>query len=122
MDQLITCIQSKKQLLIASNGSRSNKTSGGSWIITTEGGDEIISGYIPDLGDTSKINSHRMEIFGTLAVLLFLRGYSRFFKIVMQSEIICYCDNKEVIHKFQTFSKTDHINQKITRVKIPTRY
>ena len=76
MDPLITYIQSKKKLVIASDGSKSNTTSGGAWIISNEEGGEILSGYIPDFGDISQINSHRAELFGTLAVLLFLREYS----------------------------------------------
>ena len=86
-------------MLIASDGSRSNKTSDGAWIIVTEGGDEIIPGHNQDFGDIYQINSHRANIFGILAVLLFLREYSRLFKITMQSEIIYYCDNKLVINK-----------------------
>ena len=104
MDPLIIYIQREKQLLVVSDGSRSNKTSGGAWIIATEGGDEIISGYTPDFGDISQINSHRTYIFETLAVLLFLRQYSRFFKIAIQSQIIYYFDNKEVINKPQNLS------------------
>ena len=105
MDPLITNIQSKKKLVISSDGSKSNTTSGGSWIIATAEGEEILSGYNPDFGDISQINSHRAEIFGTLAVLLFLREYSRFYKIEMQSEILYYCDNKEVIHKLHNISE-----------------
>jgi len=106
MDPLITYIQSKMKLLIASDGSRSNKKkSGGAWIIANGDGDEIILGYNPDLGDIFQINSHRSEIFGTLAVLLFYREYSRFFKIEMQSETIYYYDNKEVINKLQNITE-----------------
>ena len=83
MDPLITYIQSNKKL-IASDGSKSNTTSGGSWIITTEEGEEILSGYNPDFGDISQINSHRAEIFWALVVL----EYSRFYEIEIQSEII----------------------------------
>ena len=105
MDPLITYIQSKKKLIIASDGSKSNTTSGGAWIKANEEGEEIVSGYNPDFGDISQINSHRAEIFRTLAVLLFLRKYSRFYKIEMQSEILYYCDNKEVIHKLQNIAQ-----------------
>ena len=76
MDPLILYIQSKKKLVIASDGSKSNITSGGAWIIANEEGEEILSGYNPYFGDISQINSHRAEIFGTLAVLIFLREYS----------------------------------------------
>ena len=109
-------------MLVASDGSRSNKTSGGACIIATEGGDKIISRYTPDFGDTSQINSHLTDIFETLAVLLFLRQYSQFFKIAIQSQIIYYFDNKEVINKPQIFPMTGHITRKIIRLMIPTRY
>ena len=105
MDLLITYVQSKTKLLIDSDGSRYNRKSGWVCIIANEDGDEIISGYNPDFEDISQINSHRLEIFETLAVLLFLREYRRFFKIEMQSEIIYYCDNKEVIRKLQNTSE-----------------
>ena len=62
MDPLITYIQSRTKFLIASDGSRSNKKLGWAWIIANEDGDEIISGYNPDFGDISQLNSHRSEI------------------------------------------------------------
>ena len=74
-------------------------------IIANGDGDEIILGYNPDLGDIFQINSHRSEIFGTLAVLLFYREYSRFYKIEMQSETIYYYDNKKVINKLQNITE-----------------
>ena len=73
MDPLITYIQRKKKLIIASDGSRTNQKSGRIWIIATEDREEILSGYNPDFGDITQINSQRAEIFGTLTVLLFLR-------------------------------------------------
>ena len=94
MDPLITYIQSRTELVIASDGSKSNKNSGGAFIIANGDGDVIISGYNQDFGDISQINSHRSGIFGTLADLIFLIEYSRFFKIDIQSEKIHYCDNK----------------------------
>ena len=84
MDSLIIYIQ---RIIIASDETGSNQKSDVAWIIATEEGEEIFLGYNSDFGDITQINSHKAEIFGTLAVLLFLREFSWFFKIEIQSEV-----------------------------------
>ena len=84
MDSLITYIQ---RIIIASDKTRSNQKPDVAWIIATEEGETILIGYNSDFGDITQINSHKAEISGTLAVLLFLREFSWFFKIEIQSEV-----------------------------------
>ena len=86
-ESLISLIQQKNIRIIASDGSKSCKTSGGGWVIVNAEGNEIITGFNPDFGDITQINSHRAEIYGALSVFLFLQEYCNFYRITLQSPI-----------------------------------
>ena len=98
-EPLLSVIQQHQTLLIASDGSKSSEKSGGGWIIADVKERELLSGYNPDFGDITKINSHRAEIYGVLSVFMFLHEYCQFYKMNLQSPIKYYCDNKEVVTK-----------------------
>ena len=72
---LIQYIQLQSKLLIVTDGSKPKTVSSRSWIIATETGIEILSGFNPDFGMIEHIHSHRAELFGVLTVFLLLQEY-----------------------------------------------
>ena len=75
---LVAAIQLKQKLIIASDGIKSKKVSGGSWIIADMAGKTLISGTNPDLGNIQHIQSHRAELYGVLSVFTFLHEYYKY--------------------------------------------
>ena len=106
-ESLLSLIQQKTLLIIASDGSKSSKTSGGGWIIANAEGSEIITGFYPEFGDITQINSHRAKIYGALSVFLFLQEYCNFYRITLQSPIEYFCDNKEVVKKLLDITESN---------------
>ena len=53
----------------------------------------------PDFGMIERIHSYCAELFGVLAIFLFLQEYCSCFLIELTSPIELYCDNEEVITK-----------------------
>ena len=60
---LVAAIQLQKIIIIASDGSKSKKVSGGAWIFTDMTGENSVSGTNPDFGNIQHIYSHRAEIY-----------------------------------------------------------
>ena len=76
---LLELIQNHCDIIIASDGSKSDHKSGGAWIIADSSGTTSMSGSNPDFGPISSMNSHRSEIYAVLSALLFLYEYCRYF-------------------------------------------
>ena len=98
---LLKLIQTKSEITIASNGSKSNSESGGAWIISDSSGNIFTSGSNPDFGSITSINSHRSEIYAVLSALLFLHKYCRYFMLRLSSPVKYFCDNIEVVNKMK---------------------
>ena len=98
-EPLINLIQQHHKLIIALDGSKSSKTSGGGWLIVDAEGSKLLTGFNPDFGDINQINSHRAEIYRALSVFLFLHKYCKFYRLQLQSLIEYICDNKEVVQE-----------------------
>ena len=110
---LIQYIQPQSKLLVVINGSTYLTISGGSLIITTEKGKEIITGSNPDFGMNEHIHSHRAEICRVNNIFLFLQEYCSYFFIELISPIEFYCDNEEVITKLiQLIADINYFNEK----------
>ena len=101
---LVATIQLQQKLIIASDGSKSKKVSGGAWIIAGMPGKTLVSGTNQDFGNIQHIHSHRSEIYGVLSVFTFLQEYSKYYMLTFKSKIDYYCDNIEVVHKIKTLS------------------
>ena len=122
---LVSFVQSNKRLIIVSNGSKSRKVSGGSWVIANEEVREILSEYNPDFGEIPLINSNREEIYRVLSVLLFLKYYCEYFKSQLTSPIQYYCDNKKVVLKVKIITETNQYydsNHKIKDIDTVLKY
>ena len=90
---LVAAIQlQKKLIIIASDGSKSKKVSGGAWIITDMAGENLVSGTNPDFRNIQHIHSHRAEIYGVLSVFTFLQEYSKYYMLTFKSTIKYYYD------------------------------
>ena len=63
-ESLIELIQTKQDIIIASDWSKSATTSGGAWIFTNSKGTILIEGHNPDFGIIKEIHSHRAKTFG----------------------------------------------------------
>ena len=98
---LLEIIQDNRDIIIASDGSKSNHKSGGAWIISDSSGTTSISGSNPDFGPISSMNSHRSEVYAVLSALLFLHEYCRYFMLPLSSQIKYFCDNLEVVNKMK---------------------
>ena len=106
-EPIISVIQQNRTLLISSDGSKSSEKSGEGWIIADVEGREILSGFNPDFGDITQINTHRAEIYGALSVSMFFHEYCKFYKMKLKSPIKYYCDNKEVVTKLINITEKD---------------
>ena len=98
-EPLITLIQNKREIIIASDGSKAATTSGSAWIFTYNKETILIEGHNPDIGIITEIHSHQAEIFGLLSALIFLEEYCRYYFIKFESTIQYHCDNLEVFNK-----------------------
>ena len=92
------------KLIIASDGSKSKKVSGGTWIIAAMAGKTLVSGTNPDFGNIQHIHSHRAEIYGLLSVFTFPHEYSKYYILPFKSTIEYYCVNIEIVNKINTLS------------------
>ena len=98
---LLKIIQNKCDIIIVSDGSKSEHKSGGAWIITDSSGTTSMSGSNHDLDPISSMNSHRSEIYAVLLALLFLHEYCRYFMLPLSSQVKYFCDNLEVVNKIK---------------------
>ena len=98
---LLELIQTKSEISIASDGSKSESKSGGAWIIVDSSGSISASGSNPDFGPITSMNSHHSEIYAVLSALLFLHEYCRYFMLPLLSPVKYYCDNLEVVNKMK---------------------
>ena len=100
-ESLLELLQTKQTIIIASDGSKSATKSGGAWVFTNSKGTILIEGHNPDFGTIKEIHSHRAEVFGLLAALLFLDEYCRYYFIQCYYQIHYYCNNLEVVNKIK---------------------
>ena len=98
-ESLIELIQNKKDIIIASSGSKATTKSGAAWIFTNNKGNILIAGHNLDFGIITEIHSHRSEIFGLLSALIFLEEYCRYYFVKFESTIQYHCENLEVVNK-----------------------
>ena len=61
----------------------------------------IASGPIPIYGQQKDIHSYRIEVYASLAGLLFLKHYADYYSVKVQNEIVALCDNKRYVNKLQ---------------------
>ena len=95
-------IQQGVQLVIASDGSK--KTSGATygWILETISKTLLAEGMGPVHGKLTSLTSHRAELYGITAALLYVLQICTFFKLNIVVTIVAYCDNMECVHKINT--------------------
>ena len=98
---LLEIIQNNYDIIIASDGSKSDHKSGGAWIIADSSGTTSMLGSNPDFGPISSMNSHQSEIYAVLSTLLFLNEYCRYFMLPLSSQVKYFCDNLEVVNKIK---------------------
>ena len=90
----------------------------------------MIEGHNPDFGTIREIHSHRAEVFGLLAALLFLEELCRYYFIQCQSQIQYHCDNLEIVNKIKaiqcdrtiyntSYKTTDHDAVLVLAAMIP---
>ena len=72
-----------------------------------ENGEEILLEFNPDFGYITQINFHRVEVYGTIFIFIFLDEYYTFYRITLRSLIQYYCDKKEVIKKLRKITEYD---------------
>ena len=110
-------IQQKTPLYISTDGSRTNKKSGGSWIISLVDGTSIVSGWNPDFGQINTINSYHSEIYASLVSLTFLEYYCDYFHLQLLDPIEAYCDNKSYVTKYNELQSNAYSKLFIHKIK-----
>jgi len=105
-------VQNKREIIIASDGSKATTKSGGAWIFTNNKGNILIEGHNPDFGIITEIPSHRAEIFGLLSALIFLEEYCRYYFIEPESTIQYHYDNLEVVNKVKAIQSEKYLFDK----------
>ena len=98
---LLYLLQQKCNILIASDGSKSERKSRGAWLIADLSGNRSISGSNPDFGPIISMNSYQSEIYGVLSTHLFLHNYFRYSMTPLTSHVNYFCDNLEVVNKLK---------------------
>ena len=98
-------IDAKRTLLIATDGTKTDTTSGGGWLISTTMGKLTAHGGNPIFGNNDSMHSHRSEIYAALALFTFLSEYCKYYQIQNNSINILYCDNEEILKKLKAIIK-----------------
>ena len=104
-------------IYIYTDGSRTNKKSGRSWIISLIDGTAIVSGWNPDFGQINTINSYHSEIYASLASLTFLECYCDYFHPQLLNPIETYCDNKSNVTKYNELQSNAYSRLCIHKIK-----
>ena len=92
-------IQSNTPLIISSDGSKGERRSGESWIITWECGTHIVRGYNPNFGQNSAINSYWAGVYAFLATTLFLYLYYIYYEFPVHNKINALYDIQAYANK-----------------------
>ena len=116
-DSLVQYIQQQTPLYISTDGSRTNKKSGGSWIISIIDGTEIVSGWNPDFGKINTINSYHSEMYASLASLTFLECCCDYFHVQLLNPIKAYYDNKSYVTKYNELQSNAYSKLFIHKIK-----
>ena len=98
-EPLIEIIQGKRDIVIASDGSKSTTKSGVVWVFINDKNDILVESHNPDFGIITEIHSHRSKIIDLLAALIFLEEYCRYYFVKIESNNQYHCDNLEIINK-----------------------
>ena len=98
-ERLLNHIQQQTQLLISTNGSRSNTKSGGNQITSLTDGAIIVSDWNLDFGQITNTYSYHSEIYASLASFTFLQCYCDYCFLPLFNPIEAYCDNKSYLTK-----------------------
>ena len=107
---LFQFIQLNTPLVISTDGSKSERKSGGSWIITLECSTYVISGYNPSFDHIYFINSYRAEVYTSLTATLFFHLYSKYYLVPVNNIIHARCDNHAYVKK-STWLLEDNYHQ-----------
>ena len=98
-DSLLTHIHSKSSLLIATDGAKGKKKSGGGWVLALDNGHHLIEGYNPNFGQSNKITSYRSEAYAVLSATLFLHHYCNSFGVSLNNTITAGYGNQALVDK-----------------------
>ena len=98
-ESLLTHIYLQSSLLLATNGAKGQRKSGGGLIIALDNGHHLIDGSNPNFGQSNHITSYRSEAYTVLSATLFLHHYCNFFGVPFNHTITAGCDNQALVDK-----------------------
>ena len=101
----------KSELLIASDGFKTRTKSGGGWVIATKDGTIIIRESNPDFGQLGKMHSYYSEVYASLASQLFIKTYTEYFNVIIDSKVTRYCDTKAYIERLKQFIEDPYMSR-----------
>ena len=116
-ENLVHYIQQQTPLYISTDGSRTNKKSGGDWIISLTDGTEIVSRWNPDFGQIIAINSYHSEIYPSVESLTFSECYCDYFYLQLLNPIEAFCDRKYYLTKYNEIQSNAYSKLVIHKLK-----
>lgn len=114
---LLYHIQKQSPFLIFIDGSRTNTKSGGSWIISLEGGTIITSGWKPGFDRTFDIHSYHSEIYASLACLFFLGYYCGCYSFLYLTLLKCSMIINHVCRNLVSYLRIRIVQYLCTKLK-----
>ena len=98
-------LHAKRNLLIATDRTKTDTSLGGGWLISTPTGKLIAHGGNPIFGNNDSLHSHRSEIYAALALFTFLNEYCKYYQITNDIVNILYSNNEEIVKKLKVVIK-----------------
>ena len=78
---LITKLEQRSTIFLAMDGSKTDKKTGGTFVLFTPNGQLLAHGSNPDYNSMDNMYSHRLEAYTMLSALIFLQEYYNFSNI-----------------------------------------
>ena len=99
-DSSLTHIQFHSLVIIATDGEKGKRKSGGGWVIVLNNGQLLATGFNPNFGQSNKTTSNRSEVYVALSATAFLHHYSNCFDVPLNNKITPSCDNQVFVDNF----------------------
>ena len=113
VESLLQCLINKSELLIASDGFKTRLNSVGGWIIATKDETILVRGSNPNFGQIETMHSYRSEVYASLVSQLFLKTYTEYFQIPINSKITSYCENKAYVERLTKFISDSYLTRSL---------
>lgn len=105
---LLTTIEQRSPICIATDGSKSKNKCVGAWVRSTLHVKLLAYGSNLDCGSMDNMHSNLSEAYEMLSVFIFFNKYSKLFSVFLSNKFTIYCDNKEIVTKVHNIYKKNY--------------